>query len=1166
MGQLPTIQGVARLIAWGVRPLASYDPDSDAHVRDFVASLGWILDDIPQCVRDVVAAAGSLAESLISLEEKVAQRDTGETTNSQVVEAATLLFVDTLAFVAEVRGLPDRLSDELPPSYLSETNIDGEFADRFFDWVFIEGVSRASPRMRAVLVLLGLIEVIEEPADPLHHQPPFRRHRCYWNRFVQAFADPQGVLAAAYGWSTPEFRLWDLLQRALLFSYGTTNVGYIVYPDDAVSSSRVPGIPVPQDPPPAPELWYPLWEEEPVKVYLAFGVLPKMIAAEAQGVFSGIMIEGASDGTIDIAPGLQLTIEGALLAGTGILACLRPDDTARIVVSPGASASTFASGRAAVRMEYSRKPDSGALLRVSDDVWFDLGKIGLGVAVEGLSSGALDVAVELALEQCRVRVSPGEDGFLAALLPEGGIDANCDAELRWSSTRGLHMRGSADLTATIGTHLDLGVARLRAIRLGLNSEDEAIGVVAAMSVEVVVGQVKLVLDDLGIAASLEPGAGNFGRFNLEVDLRRPRAIEVGFDVGGVSGDGFLAYEESAGRYSGALALQVHDLAVHALAILDTHGLEGGYSLVGVITAEFEPIQLGLGITLNGVGGLIGINRRIDKQALEDALAGPRLANIFFPADPVAAAGRLLTDIGQYFPVQDGRHVFGPAAKLAWLGLVTADVAILIEVPAPIRAVILGHVHSALPSGSDALVTLNADILGTVEFEEKRLEVAAQLRDSQAAGFTLEGGMRLRVDWDEPPDFILSVGGFHSQYRKPADFRAPKRVKIPIGSGDDPRMDLTGFLALTSNTAQVGANVDFYASGSFGLSIEGQVEFEALFIFSPFSFRADFWGHVALKRNGGHIAGVSIDATITGPTPWRAWGEACLVLKWLPDICVGFDVTIPGTAAEASLTGRDPWPELQAAIADPRNWAGGVPPAGVRVIKAAPAVGAVEETLIDPLATATLRQNVVPLNRKIEKYGGGKTTGLGRYEVLSATVGGASVTVQPAKDWFAAYQFEDMTDDERLSRDAFERMDAGVTLASDDVTSGAATPTDATWRDLSYDTIILRQVWEREQLALPYMAPLGQQLSSLGLSAAASAPLRVAGRGKFAAPPGTPPRVSVDEETFVVVSVTDLGQRADITGATTHGGALAALEDYLGDHPNEVGTLQVVPLYELLEAA
>ena len=133
----------------------------------------------------------------------------------------------------------------------------------------------------------------------------------------------------------------------------------------------------------------------------------------------------------------------------------------------------------------------------------------------------------------------------------------------------------------------------------------------------------------------------------------------------MSGGGFLTFEDS--KYSGALALSVYAVAVKAFGIIETKFPDGhrGFSFIIIISAEFTPIQLGFGFTLNGVGGILGINRDLNEDALRDVVQRGSMGNVLFPKDPIKDAPSILHDIAQLFPAADGHFVFGPMAILAW---------------------------------------------------------------------------------------------------------------------------------------------------------------------------------------------------------------------------------------------------------------------------------------------------------------------------------------------------------------------------------------------------------------------------------------------------------------------------------------------------------------------
>lgn len=76
---------------------------------------------------------------------------------------------------------------------------------------------------------------------------------------------------------------------------------------------------------------------------------------------------------------------------------------------------------------------------------------------------------------------------------------------------------------------------------------------------------------------------------------------------------------------------------------------------------------------------------------------------------------------------------------------------------------------ALPTPEAALVVVNVDIVGTVDFERAEASVDASLRDSRIAAFALTGDLAMRASWGERPSFVLAAGGFHPRFQPPPDF-------------------------------------------------------------------------------------------------------------------------------------------------------------------------------------------------------------------------------------------------------------------------------------------------------------------------------------------------------------------------------------------------------------
>src|SRR5262249_31402677 len=150
-------------------------------------------------------------------------------------------------------------------------------------------------------------------------------------------------------------------------------------------------------------------------------------------------------------------------------------------------------------------------------------------------------------------------------------------------------------------------------------------------------------------------------------FKPPNGLGVAIEAGPVSGGGFLFYDPDKEQYAGALQLEFSGIALKAIGLLTTRlpGGAHGFSLLVIVSAEFPPVQIGMGFTLNGVGGLIGINRVVATDALQARLTSGALESILFPDDPVGHAQQLVETISTVFPAAQGRYVVGPTARIGW---------------------------------------------------------------------------------------------------------------------------------------------------------------------------------------------------------------------------------------------------------------------------------------------------------------------------------------------------------------------------------------------------------------------------------------------------------------------------------------------------------------------
>ena len=543
-----------------------------------------------------------------------------------------------------------------------------------------------------------------------------------------------------------------------------------------------------------------------------------------------------------------------------------------------------------------------------------------------------------------------------------------------------------------------------------------------------------------LTADLGPFQLRAGGFGLGFDasgsliFTPPNVIGLAIDTPAVRGGGYVTFDAEAGRYSGVFELTIIDVvSVKVTGILNTKAPDGtpGFALLILITAEgFTPIQLGMGFTLTGIGGLLALNRTVNADAIRGGLQDGVLDSVLFAKDPVRNATRILASLDAIFPLARDRLVIGPLAEISWgtPPVVKLRVALLLEVPQPIRAVLLAALSVLLPRQESAVVELHVDAIGALDLGRGELALDASLHDSRLLSFTLTGDMALRLNWGSEPAFVLSVGGFHPRFTPPRGLRPLKRLALTLTGGDNPRVRLETYLAVTSNTIQMGARVTVYEEAA-GFGIDGGGSFDALIQWSPFRIDAAFAAWVRVFGPTGTLLGISVALNVTGPTPWHVTGKATVHVLFF-SVSVGVDFTLGKAAAPAPVQSVDVAALLWEHVSDRGSW---------HVVLSAGEATDVTLALPDPtrpdaavvahpLAQISVRQRVVPLGTDVSRLGAALPTEGTRSYVLDIDAPG--LTAKRVDDLFAPAQYMTMSDDERLAGPSFKAMAAGVSVQAE----------------------------------------------------------------------------------------------------------------------------------------
>jgi hypothetical protein len=688
------------------------------------------------------------------------------------------------------------------------------------------------------------------------------------------------------------------------------------------------------------------------------------------------------------------------------------------------------------------------------------------------------------------------------------------------------------------------------------------------------GPVLARVDRIGVRLAIklpdDPSKANLGLFDLDVGPKFPDGVGLAIDAKGVvSGGGFLYHDATQQLYAGVMQLTLHDrITVKAFGLIGTRLPDGrkGYSLLVFITAEdFKPIPLGMACTLQGIGGMIGINRTFSEDAMREGLKNNTLATLLFPKDPIRNAPEIIRNLATTFPARDGSYLFGLLAKIGWFSptLVLAELGLIFEFGARTRLIVLGRISSMLPSRENDLVRLNLDAMGVIDFDEDTAKIDAVLVDSRLVHkFVLTGSMAFRARFGPGPGagFVLAVGGFNPHFAPPAGVPKLDRVTIALSSGDNPRLTCEAYFAITSNTIQFGARAQLYAA-AYGFSVEGDVGFDVLVQLLPFHFLADFHASIQLKRGSRNLFKVSVAGSLEGPRPLRVSGKASFEIFWC-DFSVRFDKTLVAGERPPLPPAVDVLAELRRALAAETSWStlrAANRQHGVVLRKLAPSTTLV----LDPLGNLMVKQQVVPLNttRDIDVFGGAPVAGARRFSI-AATLNTQTQEIGSVRDSFAPAQFFDMSDDERLASPSFEDMDAGLVFGSDVVVFDEAQTVAS---PLEYESFVIDAAGQSTKPPTPrYVLTIDRLLQQARFGAVARAPIRKVGMARFRNP-AAPKAATLVAERWIIASVDDTKTTAEApeTG-TTWNETRAALTALNRAAPGGATKWQLVPLHEVVE--
>ena len=1137
MGDSPgTLETLGRHLALALRPLRDAVSDPD-RFKQLMFRMGWRVTDLPP----EYAALGAAVDDAIAKIEAL-----GDSPSPSAV--ADLLAAVERAYAA-IRGIA-----AAPPGVDAGAFL-AEIGERLFELLLTDYLAAALPRVYNLLSILNVIQF--EHLDAAPGRAPFLRVVFRWEEIPKIVTEPQELPARVYGWGTPELKIQRILDHLmeLFFVLGlpvSTEV-----PDDDLAIEYAGGDEAPTAAP-AGSLIVPFTyvsiAGQRLRAAFALRELPA-----ASGKLPGLVLEPQIPSEFPLTVPLSDTVGLRVLAGTNVASKLG------ILVRPGEISIKYpfqpgtVPPSAGIGVGFDFKPAAPAVLLGSPGATrLEFQGASIDLAASSVN-GVFEAVFGAQLTGMALVLAAGEgDSFLKSLLGDGQSRIDMPLGFEWSSRFGVRFKGSAAFEVAVHPHLSIGPVSIDELTVKLavppeHPPDVVVELGAAISGKL--GPIEFLLQGIGLKAGLTFSDGNLGPLDAKLGFKPPTGVGLAINGGGFTGGGFLIHDADKGQYAGGLELEFQDvIAVKAIGILDTKLPDGspGYSLLILITAEFQPIQLGFGFTLNGVGGLIAVNRTVALDALRAGVHDGTLDSILFPKDVVANAPRIISDLERVFPSMTGRYLVGPMGKLGWATptLASLELAIVLEIPRP-SIVILGILRIALPVEDDPILKLQVNFVGIVDFEKGQLSFDASLYDSHVLTFPLTGDMAVRYFWGEDSNLLLTVGGFHPAYTPPPmGLPALKRIAIDLFSGS-PKVHAESYFAITSNTIQFGAKLEVSAGVSV-FNVYGFLSYDVLVQRSPLHFVAEFTAQLAVRSGSHALFSVKIDATLEGPTPWHIKGTGSFEIGFVftVTIHVHFDVTI-GVDLSSLLPFLKVLPLLVEALEDAGNWRALLPSGSSLAVVLREIAAAADRLVLHPFGTLEVSQKVAPLNLPLDRIGAKKLENGRIFSIGSVQVGAGMPQTDSAKEQFAPAQFLEMSDAEKLSRKSFEKYDSGVRIGGGE----GANADYVTELDVAYEVIYVPQKKKPVRFKLP------QFLFEAFVrgNAVAQSPLSFESQSPSGLGTG---RVEIAREKFAVAGVSNLALHAEGLVFDSEAEAHAAMKLAVQANPSLTSELQVVPLYQV----
>lgn len=556
---------------------------------------------------------------------------------------------------------------------------------------------------------------------------------------------------------------------------------------------------------------------------------------------------------------LPLPVDGVSLAGVSAGLRIAPDMTA---VGLDASLQVGSSSWATLGLFACKSTaDWTYALTVQLDKTLDLEGVDVvGPALSGNNVSGIQVTYASGV------LTPAEKSLMGQLIPAGPLPFdNAPAGLSFSATvsiEGTPTLLSRDLTqpqgappapvpdptppapgtggysntappatdATLWKVLDrtFGVAHLG--RIGLRYSNDRVYLM--LDAELRAGPILFGLDGLGIG--LRPN-----------DLHPTPTLdglEAGFDSAGIALSGALI--NAAGQYTGTLKVEVAGYTIDAIGAYAMHA--GAPTFFAYAILRNRPLGGPPFFFVTGLAAGLGYNRRLVIPTIDQVPQFP-LILAALPGDGgplVQAGGDPLATLDAFGPdwisMSPGDNWLAAGVSFSSFEMIQSTAVLTLTSGPKALLSLVGLSNLSIPTGSqDPIANAQVALLAVLDPERGDLAVDGKLTPASyvfSPQSRLSGGFAFYM-WFTTGDFVVTFGGYHPHFQKPAAYPAVPRLQMNWQVSDHLAVVASEYFALTPSAIMAGGALSaMWSSGS--LSAWFDVEANFLLLWKPFSYSID----------------------------------------------------------------------------------------------------------------------------------------------------------------------------------------------------------------------------------------------------------------------------------------------------------------------------------------